>query len=149
MEESGGNRGGFSSYNSAPRGGARGPSVCYAHQRGECQRGESCRFSHSNEEGGGGGGGGGGFSGGYNSAPRNKTGTCYAHQRGECQRGDSCRYNHEEEGTSDASAVYNNRGGDRPRGVCFAFQKGECDRAESCRFSHEAAESSGDYPGGY
>ena len=31
--------------------------VCFAFQRGECERGNSCRFSH---EGGGGGGGGGG-----------------------------------------------------------------------------------------
>ena len=31
--------------------------VCFAFQRGECERGNSCRFSH---EGGGGGGGNGG-----------------------------------------------------------------------------------------
>jgi len=38
-------------------GGAGGSGVCYAFQRGDCNRGDQCRFSH---EGSGGGGGGGG-----------------------------------------------------------------------------------------
>lgn len=42
--------------------------VCYQFQRGECTRGDGCRFSHET-------GGDSGF------APR-KTGTCYAFQRG-------------------------------------------------------------------
>lgn len=37
-------------------GGSGGRGLCYAHQRGHCTRGASCRFSH---EGGGGGGRGG------------------------------------------------------------------------------------------
>ena len=37
------------------RGGDRKPGVCYAFQRGECTRGDSCRFSH---EGGAGDAGG-------------------------------------------------------------------------------------------
>ena len=36
--------------------------VCYAYQKGECTRGDSCRFAHA--EGGDGGGGGGGYGGG-------------------------------------------------------------------------------------
>ena len=59
---------------------------CYAYERGECTRGENCRFSHGSEPTYGGGGGGGG-------AP-----VCYAHQRGECTRGDSCKFSHEEGG---------------------------------------------------
>lgn len=35
----GGDSGGYRS--------SRPPSVCYAFQRGECTRGDSCRFSHS------------------------------------------------------------------------------------------------------
>jgi hypothetical protein len=52
------------------RGGGRGgggfgghTGVCYANQRGECNRGDSCRYSHD-ADGGGGGGGRGGFGGG-------------------------------------------------------------------------------------
>jgi hypothetical protein len=41
-------------------GGDRPRGACYAFQRGECQRGDQCRFSHEAGAGGGGGGGGGG-----------------------------------------------------------------------------------------
>lgn len=41
--ESGGSSGGYRS--SRPSGGGSG--VCYAFQRGECTRGDTCRFSHS------------------------------------------------------------------------------------------------------
>jgi len=41
--------------------------VCYAFQKGECTRGDECRFSHTGESSGGGGGGysGGRREGGY------------------------------------------------------------------------------------
>jgi cold shock CspA family protein len=45
----------------------RPKGACFAFQRGECDRGDSCRFSHSGGGGGGGGyggGGGGGYGGG-------------------------------------------------------------------------------------
>jgi len=51
-----------------------------AFQRGECDRGDSCRFSHE--------------AGGGDYSPRS-TGVCYAFQRGECERGTSCRFAHE------------------------------------------------------
>lgn len=41
-------------------GGGGNSGVCYAHQRGDCTRGDNCRFSHEGSGGGGGGGGGGG-----------------------------------------------------------------------------------------
>eukprot|EP01043_Picozoa_sp_COSAG02_P039438 COSAG02_NODE_3113_length_7338_cov_2.845559_6_plen_272_part_00 len=124
--------------------GTRG--VCYAFQRGECTRGDTCRFSHSGEPGPGGsaysprGGRGGG-------------GVCYAFQRGECTRGDSCRFLHEKgaapppsrggRGGSRGGGRGGSRGGGRgggrgAPGVCYAFQKGECTRGDSCRFSHES-----------
>jgi len=55
---------------------------CHAFARGECNRGDSCRYRHD----GGGGGGGGGM---------RPTGSCHAFARGECNRGDSCRYRHD------------------------------------------------------
>jgi cleavage and polyadenylation specificity factor subunit 4 len=105
-----------------------GPSagpVCYAFQKGECTRGDQCRFSHS--EGGGGGGGGGGFGGGGGGggAP-----VCYAFQKGECTRGDACRFSHTEGGGGGGGG-----GGAKP--PCYSFQKGECTRGDDCRFSHD------------
>jgi len=107
-----------------------GPSagpVCYAFQKGECTRGDSCRFSHT--EGGGGGGGGGGYGGGGGGAP-----VCYAFQKGECTRGDACRFSHTEGGGGGGGGF-----GASPRASapCYAFQKGECSRGDSCRFSHD------------
>jgi hypothetical protein len=97
-------------------GGARAAPVCYAFQKGECTRGDACRFAHGE---GGGGGGGGGF-----GAP-----VCYAFQKGECTRGDGCRFSHDPNAAS---------GGDhKASGTCYAFQKGECTRGDACRFSHE------------
>ena len=96
-----------------------GPSagpVCYAFQKGECTRGDACRFSHTE----GGGGGGGGF-GARPAAP------CYAFQKGECSRGDSCRFSHDP----------NAEAPQRSSQPCYAFQKGECTRGDSCRFSHD------------
>jgi len=85
------------------RGGGGGAPVCYANQRGECTRGDQCRFSHG---GGGGGGGRGGFGGdrggrggrggdrGGRGGGGGGGGVCYANQKGECTRGDSCRFSH-------------------------------------------------------
>ena len=98
---------------------------CYAYERGECTRGENCKFSHGSEPTYGGFGGGGGG-----------TPVCYAHQRGECTRGDSCKFSHEE-GGGDGGSRPPSRGYSGSVGVCFAFLKGECTRGDSCRFSHD------------
>jgi len=50
--------------------------------RGECDRGDSCRFSHD--------------AAGGDAPPRSSgRGVCYAFQKGECERGDACRFSHE------------------------------------------------------
>jgi hypothetical protein len=104
----------------------RKTGTCYAFQRGECDRGDSCRFAHGPGGGGGGGGfGGGGFGGGR------PTGICYAFQRGECERGDSCRYSHDP--NADPGVGYMPSSGPK---ICFAYQKGECMRGDACRYSH-------------
>jgi hypothetical protein len=56
-------------------------SSCFDHQKGYCDRGSSCRFSHDGVTGGGGGGGGGGRGGGGGG------GVCFDHQKGYCDRG--------------------------------------------------------------
>ncbi|KAI9002974.1 putative zinc-binding domain-containing protein [Hyaloraphidium curvatum] len=96
-----GGRGGFTRGGRGGSPGGGGGNVCYAFQKGECTRGDSCRFSH---EGGGGGGGfnsrgrgrGGarGGRGGRGAAGGGGGGVCYAFQKGECTRGDSCRFSH-------------------------------------------------------
>ena len=95
-----------------------GGGVCFAFQKGECTRGDACRFSHT--EGGGGGGGG------FGASPRSSA-PCYAFQKGECSRGDSCRFSHDP----------NAQAPQRSSQPCYAFQKGECSRGDSCRFSHD------------
>jgi len=70
----------FSSFRSGGGGGQ--PRLCFAFQKGECDRGASCRFSHGDASGAGGFGG-------------VKKGPCFQFQRGECTRGDSCRFSHE------------------------------------------------------
>ena len=94
--------------------------VCYAWRENRCDRGDSCRFAHSED----GGGGGGGYRGG---GDRGYGGDCgYGGDRGGDRWG------------GDRDRGYGgDRGGDRPRGVCFDWQKGRCDRGESCRFAHE------------
>ena len=89
--------------------------VCYAWQRGECTRGDACRFAH--EEGGG----------GDSRPPSRGAPICYAFQRGECDRGDSCRFSH------DANAATPQKSS----APCYAFQRGECTRGDACRFSHD------------
>jgi len=92
-----------------------GKPVCYAYQRGECTRGDACRFAH--EEGGG----------GDSRPPSRGAPICYAFQRGECDRGDSCRFSHD----ANASTPQ------KSSAPCYAFQKGECTRGDACRFSHD------------
>jgi RNA-binding motif X-linked protein 2 len=57
---------------------------CFAFKKGECTRGDGCRFSHAGEG-----------SSAPAGTPMAKTGTCFAFQKGNCFRGDSCRFNHE------------------------------------------------------
>ena len=111
--------------------------VCYAHQRGECDRGDSCRYSHDASAGAAAAG-----SGASGASRRVGGGVCYAHQRGQCNRGDQCRFSHEG-GSGGGGSLGGSGGGggsERPRGVCFDHQKGRCERGDGCRFSHDAAQ---------
>lgn len=80
----------------------RGQGACYAFQRGECDRGDSCRFSHEESTGNGdanrnsrGSDFGWGSSRGSDGGAYSRTKVCFAFQRGECDRGESCRFAHE------------------------------------------------------
>ena len=94
--------------------------VCYAFERGECDRGNSCKFAHpgTDHKGTGGGGGGG-------------AGICYAFRDGNCSYGDSCRFSHDPNASDSRPS---SRG---PTGKCYAFAEGNCTRGDSCRFSHD------------
>ena len=52
---------------------------CFAFQKGKCNAGDGCKYSHD--------------SGLVKSAPRSK-GVCYNFRNGRCDRGESCRYVH-------------------------------------------------------
>lgn len=83
----GGNVGGRG-FGSFVGGGGRG--VCFDWQKGQCNRGPSCRFAHSEGVAPGYGGYGGFFG--------RSRGVCYDWQKGQCNRGPSCRFLHEEMG---------------------------------------------------
>jgi len=75
----------------------RGPGICYSFQRGECARGDNCRYLHETQE-------------------RRKTGICYSFQRGECTRGDNCRYLHEIQERKRTGVCYSFQRGECNRG---------------------------------
>ena len=113
------------------RGGAidhQGAGKCYAYQKGNCDRGANCRYSHDDSGGGGGGGGG-------------SKGPCYAYQKGNCDRGANCRFSHDGSGGGGG-------GGGGSKGPCYAYQKGNCDRGANCRFSHDDDGGGGGAGGG-
>ena len=103
-----------------------GAGMCYAFQRGECDRGSSCRFSHGDAFSAFGRGGAGRRSGTKSSE------ICYAFQNGTCDRGDLCRFTHEI--------------GDIPEGrnevkTCYAFAQGQCEYGAACKFSHVVSDT--------
>ncbi|KAG7633557.1 Zinc finger CCCH-type [Arabidopsis suecica] len=75
---------------------ARG--VCRAFQRGECTRGDSCKFSHDEKRAANTGWGHEEDRSSKWDHDKNREGrgVCRAFQRGECTRGDSCKFSHDE-----------------------------------------------------
>ena len=71
--------------------------VCYAFQRGECVRGNGCRFVHILEK--------------RNRDKKDRANEiCYQFQRGECSRGATCRFLHVKENASDGDYLVNTVG---------------------------------------
>eukprot|EP00740_Mantoniella_antarctica_P014268 CAMPEP_0181374198 /NCGR_PEP_ID=MMETSP1106-20121128/15868_1 /TAXON_ID=81844 /ORGANISM="Mantoniella antarctica, Strain SL-175" /LENGTH=111 /DNA_ID=CAMNT_0023492115 /DNA_START=138 /DNA_END=470 /DNA_ORIENTATION=+ len=65
--------------------------ICFDHTRGQCSRGDSCRFSHHLPLNG-------------QIPPRPKTaGVCFDFTKGICKRGDACRFSHD----TQAAATFN------------------------------------------
>ncbi|VAI24418.1 unnamed protein product [Triticum turgidum subsp. durum] len=78
--------------------------VCYAFQKGECNRGDACKYSHDEQRNANTGWGSKEddpkWEHDRHRGPQNKgesRGICYAFQKGECSRGDSCRFSHDEQ----------------------------------------------------
>ncbi len=94
---------------------------CFEFQRGECERGADCKFSHV------------GLVEPANKPKSSKP--CFEFQRGECERGADCKFSHV--GLVEPA---NNPKSSKP---CFEFKRGECARGADCKFSHNLAEVPG------
>uniref|UniRef100_A0A453MBV2 C3H1-type domain-containing protein n=1 Tax=Aegilops tauschii subsp. strangulata TaxID=200361 RepID=A0A453MBV2_AEGTS len=76
----------------------------YAFQKGECNRGDACKYSHDEQRNANTGWGSKEddpkWEHDRHRGPQNKgesRGICYAFQKGECSRGASCRFSHDEQ----------------------------------------------------
>ena len=129
-----------SSSSSAPATYKRG--TCFAFQRGQCQRGDRCKFAHEAAAGvpvsAASADGGSRRVASPSSSAREAQKVCFDFLRGKCKWGDKCRFAHvntkeaREHGSSAASLeAYASS-----TTVCRDFQKGSCKRGESCRFVH-------------
>ncbi|OEL25030.1 Zinc finger CCCH domain-containing protein 25 [Dichanthelium oligosanthes] len=99
---------------------ARG--VCYAFQKGECNRGASCRYSHDEQRNANTGWGSKEDSSAqwehdkHHDVPKSR-GMCYAFQKGECNRGASCKFSHDEQ--KNANSHWSSRDGESSRSQCY------------------------------
>ncbi|CAE8635667.1 unnamed protein product, partial [Polarella glacialis] len=119
----------FSQVKRAREGGVAQP--CHDFQKGDCSRGDRCRFSHGDEVFGR---PTGSFSNaGAWEAPRDVK-MCGDFLKGICNRSNGCKFSHEEVGRAESRGAW-----EAPRDVkmCGDFQKGICHRGDRCKFSHE------------
>lgn len=95
---------------------------CWEFKRGECMKGEHCKYSHQASVG--------------------DYGTCFEFaQHGNCKRGDNCKFTH----TGTTMVAGDKLAGNKKdkvvdnteQRICFAFQKGSCHRGKGCRFLHK------------
>ena len=118
--------------------------MCFAFQKGDCSRGEACRFSHAAPsaaaegaaaEGAAAAAGAPEGEGGAAAAATRVAaaaalkGVCFKWRKGECERGSACKFAHSEDPQERAAST-------APKGVCFAWRKGECTRGDACKFVH-------------
>ncbi|XP_073384919.1 uncharacterized protein [Physcomitrium patens] len=100
--------------------------VCYAFQRGECKRGDDCKFSHDEQRNSNTGWGEGGS---------RKDGGSWKHDQFDGSMKEAGRRiqmlstKRNDDGMNERE--------DKPRGVCYAFQRGECNRGDGCKFAHD------------
>ncbi|KAJ1283231.1 hypothetical protein BS78_03G112600 [Paspalum vaginatum] len=118
---------------------ARG--VCYAFQKGECNRGASCRYSHDEQRNANTGWGSKEDSGArwehdkHSDVPKSR-GMCYAFQKGECNHGASCKFLHD--GQRNLNTRQSSRDGESSRSERESRSRHDDRRAEDRdRYRHD------------
>ncbi|XP_062212889.1 zinc finger CCCH domain-containing protein 25-like [Phragmites australis] len=104
---------------------ARG--VCYAFQKGECNRGASCRYSHDEQRN---------ANTGWGS--KEDSSARWEHDK---NRDPPKSHKKFPSGATEEEDEEQQQKKREARGMCYAFQKGECNRGASCRFSHDEQRS--------
>lgn len=111
--------------------------ICFDFTKGQCRRGEGCKFSHDV-----------GYIIRVNSQEK---GICFDFLKGACRRGVLCRFSHDlnnlkpmlnrrdqEEGVGKQDIIGRVHGaGKKKSSICYDFVKNSCTKGDSCRYSHD------------
>ena len=113
----------FGNFNRGGR--SRGP--CFAYREGNCNYGNSCKFSHGDDDSSS------RQNNAFSSFGGRKRGMCYDYEEGKCTRGSACRFSH---GQADASRGFGGYNSAPRSRVCYSYQNGDCRYGDSCKFDH-------------
>jgi len=94
--------------------------ICPHFIEGNCRRGDSCNYAHSQNE--------------LQIVPNlKKTKICQLYQIGKCNMGNACSFAHGDQELRSTPEFFKTS-------LCHAFMKGSCKAGESCRYAHGESE---------